>query len=708
MRVSRSVFFLAAMLASVAAWTEPDAANLSTAGSRAAPESDVEEVIVTARRREEALKDVPIAVTALTGDALAQQQINTVKDIAAYAPGLNINSDSAGRSFVSIRGIGTTLINTVQPGVGIFLDGIYQPDTSYLNSPIVDVERIEVLRGPQGTLFGNNTLGGAINVITRQPTDSFEGRVSGAYAGTDHYYSAAASLSGPIVPGVLQGRIAVSDHSQNGFGHNLVAGSYANPLGDRSVNTTLRFEPADFATVTVRGYYNRVFGGSTAYAHVAGPTDYEEDIATNENSTVLIYYKGANIKGVFDLKSLDTTVTAVAAYDRRTSTTQGDGDFSAVDFLRAWGNEVLQTRTGELKFDTSYNEHLSSLIGVFASHETTTGNSTTTLVPFGLVVPAFATSENKTDAVYGTAFWKFLENFELAAGLRFDHQTLATSTDTTAGDYKANEWEPRLTLTRHWTPNLMTYASISRGFRGGGQNPPGSPNLIYKGDSVVTSEIGSKFSTLDHRLLIDANVFFNNYAHFIGQNSLAPSAGGGFVAINLNSGHVKSYGAEIEAHFTATRQLRFDGGFTYLHARITNQSEYIETTGFALASDRVLFTPDWNYNLDGIYSMPVRDGRDTLELMLVAVGKGNRIGSSLSPTVAPELSAYSLINTSISYRLARAEIALFATNLFDKKYFESYIDSSSLIRAGLPPPLASDLGLEGDRRRVGIRAKYQF
>src|SRR4051812_43209606 len=157
------------------------------------------EIVVTARQREEALKDVPIAVTALSGDMLKRQQIYSVKDIAAYTPGLNINSDSVGRAFVSIRGIGTTLIDTVQPGVGIFIDGIYQPNTSYLNSPIVDVARIEVLRGPQGTLFGNNTLGGAINVITRQPGNVLEGRIDGAAAPADDFNSISASISGPIV-----------------------------------------------------------------------------------------------------------------------------------------------------------------------------------------------------------------------------------------------------------------------------------------------------------------------------------------------------------------------------------------------------------------------------------------------------------------------------------------------------------------------------
>ena len=102
--------------------------------------------------------------------------LRSVADIAPTVPGLNVNSDSVGRAFVSIRGIGTALQAGVQPGVGVFQDGVYAPQTSYINNPTLDIQRIEVLRGPQGTLYGKNTLGGAINIITRPPSETFEGK----------------------------------------------------------------------------------------------------------------------------------------------------------------------------------------------------------------------------------------------------------------------------------------------------------------------------------------------------------------------------------------------------------------------------------------------------------------------------------------------------------------------------------------------------
>jgi len=163
----------------------PVFAQESAVTPAAAEAEDDGMIVVTARKRDETLADVPIAVTAIDGDTLTARGLNSVREAAVLSPGLNINSDGTGRAFVSIRGVGVTLVQSVQPGVGLFIDGIYQPNTAYLNNPLVDVERIEVLRGPQGTLYGKNTMGGAINVITRQPTNNLEVRANGSYAGPD-------------------------------------------------------------------------------------------------------------------------------------------------------------------------------------------------------------------------------------------------------------------------------------------------------------------------------------------------------------------------------------------------------------------------------------------------------------------------------------------------------------------------------------------
>jgi len=716
------VFALPAYAAAQTA-TEPQGAQTCNQGTPADPQTDVDaqndpaasDIVVTARRREERLQDVPIAVTAISGDAIKQQQLVVVRDVAAYSPGLNINSDSVGRAFVSIRGIGTTLIDTVQPGVGIFIDGIYQPNTTYLNSPLVDVARVEVLRGPQGTLFGNNTLGGAINVVTRQPSNEWRGRVDGALAAGDNYASVSGSISGPIVKDLLQFRIGGAYHNEDGFQRNLLAGGDQNPLETKSVNGTIRFLPADWARFTLNGGYDRVFGGSTPYFNVRGPRDYTLDGRTNQRSLATIDYYAVNLKGEFDVDPINTTITAIGAYNQSDTVSSGDGDYSQLDFFRSTSDRTLKTRTGEVRFDTRWSPNFTTLIGAFYARSTTDATTTTTVVPAGLTVPGTATSENENIAGFATAFLNFGAGLDLAVGVRFDHQKLNASTAGLAAAYKADEWQPRATLTKRWSPEFMTYASVAKGVRGGGQNGPGAPNLTYQGDSVWTYEIGSKASAFDGRLTANVAAFYNDYKNFIGANALAPStilnpATGqpvGFVAINLNSGDVESYGAEAELSFNVSKAWRVYANATLLHARVTDSSQFSDITGYAYPGNRILFVPDANYAVGTNLRLPFRKDQ-AIVLDANLIGKGQRTGASLDAASVPLLDAYHLVNASVTWQAGPLEVGAFATNLFDEKYVETYLDASLLRRAGLPAPLVSNLAVQSARRRVGIRGTVRF
>jgi len=674
-----------------------------------AEEGGGDEIIVTARKREERLQDVPISVTAVTAETLENQQINSVREIAAFAPGLNITTDAVGRAFLSIRGVGTTLIDTVQPGVGIFVDGIYQANTSYLNNPVFDVERIEVLRGPQGTLFGNNTLGGAISVVTRQPTDDFEARISAAYADPDNYQTISGSLSGPIIPGVLRGRVGAAYHSHDGFSENLLAGGDARPMETQSFNASLVWDAPQGAEITLNAYYDVVEGAQTMYARPAGPTDYVQDVTTNENSTGRYQYMGFNVRGEFDVTD-NTRMTSILAFDHKDAETQGDGDFGPVDFIRVRnGANTLETHTGEVRFDTEWSDRFSTLIGVFANHSDDdryfVNNlvlSSTPLILFPLT-PSQQTIETSSAAIFGTLFYDITDTLELSAGLRFDHQEISAT--GTAGSYSADEWQPRVTLTQHWTDNLMTYASIARGFRGGGANSPGAPPnaQFYQGDSVWTYELGNKFSTDDNSLTLNASVYFNDYQHYIGQNSLTPA----LIAINLNTGDVESYGVELEGAWRPNEVFAVQGGLTYNHARITDDSEFEAIFPAGLASDRILFQPDWNFFVTPSLAFDVGPG--DLRIDTTVIYKGERAGSSLDPTFQPTLEEYYVVNANIAYDVGDYTFALWGTNLTDEEYYDSYLDRS-LLGALFGPlsPLTSNLGIMGDGRRVGVRVSARF
>jgi iron complex outermembrane receptor protein len=695
---------------SAAATSSATAASSAVAASTA---SEVQEIVVTARKREERLQDVPIAVTATTGETLEREQINLVKDVAALTPGLNISSDAVGRAFLSIRGIGSTLIDTVQPGVGIFIDGIYQPNTSYLNSPVVDVERIEVLRGPQGTLFGNNTLGGAINVVTRTPTDSFQGRATASYAGPDDYQTYGASVSGPLIAGSLRGRLAANYHSHDGFSKNLLVGGDARPLETEAINGSLLWTApgAVKAELGLNAYWNRVTGSQTAYASPPNATTYVDDVPLNKNSIAQYDYSGVNAKLVTDLGSR-TTMTGIVAYDHKKGKASGDGDFGSVPLIIVTdGRNKRQTYTGELRFDTKWNDSFSTLVGVFANKSDARDDVARTIdlgllalgLPAGtLVVPARSTQTNKlqSQAAYANVFYNIADDIELSAGIRFDHQKVTVS--GTAGTYSADEWQPRVTLRKSWNPNHSSYASISRGFRGGGANAPGAPNPFYQGDSVWAYELGDKFTNASRTLTLNTAIYYNDYSHYIGQNSLTPS----LIAVNLNTGHVKSYGVEVEGLWRPNDIFQLRGGITYNHARITDDSEYAAVIGHGLPSDRILFQPDWNGFVNASVTYPMGPG--DVRADVTASYKGERTGSTLSPVVFPTLKGYTIVNANLAYEMDKITVALFATNLFNKKYYDSYLDKSLLAAFGFPPAAVHELGITGDHRRVGVRLSAQF
>ena len=692
-----------------------------------------QDIVVTARKREESLKDVPVAATAITGDTIEKRGFVAVKDVAMITPALNINSDGAGRAFVSIRGVGTTLIDTVQPGVGIFVDGIYQPNTSYLNNPLTDVERVEVLRGPQGTLYGKNTLGGAINVITRMPSNVTEVKGVASYAGPDNAWTAGASISGPIIKDVLQARIGFTHQQQDGFVRNQLLGKDQNPLNTDTLSGTIRVTPANAVRLTLNGYYTWLKGGAVPYAFVSGPTDYKSDVFLNSTNYQIFKYRGVNAKLEFPIDALSTKVTLIGAYDRRGVTTDNaDPDFTPVDTLRNSAVDDLKTRTAELRLDTQLSPTLSSILGLFYSRETRSTDSVVTVnfPPFGSFNnSSIAKTTSNSYAGFGTIFWRPSDAWEVSAGLRWDRQNrtasgiqvnsfpnalfgLPPTTVITGGKLNETNLSPRVAVTHHWNRNLMTYASVARGARGGGFNPPAVPENLrtYKGDSAWTYELGTKYTSADRRFSLAADVFYNDYKNYIGLNSILRTAAG-FTTIDLNTGDVRSYGLELEGSYKPSRQWTLSGGGSLMHARLTNTDIYTATTGRTLASNRLSFQPDWNFFVNSNYVVPVGHGDLLLDAGLV--GKGSRIPASIrqitpefpgQPELRP-LKSYVLANASIGYSIGGVEVSAFVNNAFNKKYFESYIERTTLVLAGLPN---SDVGIIGDRRRYGIRARFKF
>ncbi|NJO13173.1 MAG: TonB-dependent receptor [Gammaproteobacteria bacterium] len=397
------------------------ALHAPVAGAQAAEEAAaLEQIVVTARKREESLLSVPISISSVSEDAMERNALRSIADIAPTVPGLNINSDSVGRAFVSIRGIGTALQAGVQPGVGVFQDGIYVRETSYINNPTLDVQRIEVLRGPQGTLYGKNTLGGAINIITREPGDTFEGKVFGSWSDGNQTSEVGVRASGPLGGENLRGKLALAKRESDGFYENRLIGGAVDAADSEQASASLVCDVSQDLKLTLNGYYLDFDGGSTNYSHVTGVTDYRDNVRMNVIGRQAFVYKGGNARLEFPIGS--TTVTAIGAYDSRQLRGVSDGDFLALDIVRSAARAEDESLTGELRFDTQFSDTFSTLIGLFASHETSDAATLQTVVPLARTTTSTAERTADTYSLFGTALWRFAADWELSAGVRIDEE----------------------------------------------------------------------------------------------------------------------------------------------------------------------------------------------------------------------------------------------------------------------------------------------
>jgi iron complex outermembrane recepter protein len=688
----------------------------ATVGAQTLDTGTIEQVTVTARKRDESLLDVPISITAVSEAAMDRNGLRSIADVAPTVPGLNVNSDSVGRAFVSIRGIGTALQAGVQPGVGVFQDGVYAPQTSYINNPTLDIQRIEVLRGPQGTLYGKNTLGGAINIITRPPSETFEGKFYASYTDQDNGQEFGGRIGGPLSDSV-RAKIAVASRDADGFYENKLIGGSVDESSSDQIDGTIVWDASEDTRLTVNAYFLDFEGPSTNYNHVNGPTDYRDNVRMNVIGRQDFQYTGANAKLEFPLDSINTKVTAIGAYDKRELEAVSDGDFLSLDIVRAGGNGTDETYTGELRFDTAFSDTFSTLIGLYASREESDALSRQTLVPAARTANAFSERSGDTYSIFATGLWRFAEQWELSVGARIDEEDREQDSRTTIStlpgivltdphrEIDSSEFEPRVSLTRFLTQDAMIYGSVAKGYRGGGFNAASVPAQFstYGGDTVWTYELGGKASSADGRWLVSSAVYYNDYTDFIGQNALAIGPGGGLVSIDLNLGDVESYGLETEVSAAVTDDWRLSGSVTLMHARITDQSGWLAVTGTPLATDRLLFQPDWNASINSDLTVPVGVGEVTWNLGVV--GKGSRPGSSFDPTTPSMLESYTVVNTSLTYRRNGFSAGVFANNLLDEEYFESYIDGSLLQALGL---LNQDLGILGTPRKIGLRLQYEF
>ncbi len=691
---------------SAPSYAQEQAAGQSTGG--------LEEIVVTAQKRAENLQTVPISVAAVTGAALERQKINNISGLANSIPNLQINqwANSPDSAVFTIRGIG---VNDPDPYVGttvsVVVDGVVVGVNTAALTNLFDIERVEVLRGPQGTLFGANTTGGVINVITKQPTGEFGGEAQVTYGNYDRI-EVNAALNFPIAEN-LAGKISVLHTSRNGYFTNIVDGSN---LGEVNMSTLRGYLKYDNGTydATLIGEYGRSRNGSQTNLNLSDPS-------------LLIYdpvYSSPNNRGFLRGQSNDQP-----NYNNRDSYSltltqnfeSGIGDIVSITSYRKYENDLysdddalptvlLQSRrqieheqySQELRDTVNLSDSIQLIFGGFAFQQKYSLIQGTKLDGFALGLGQPQTQHQKMTSLslFSQTYVQLTEQLRLQAGIRFSHEkTKATSTTansftTVPGGYSnfndpiipgsfisasgKKSWDKlgwKIGLDYKPTDDMMVYGYYARGFKSGGFT--GRIALAedigpFNPETLDTFELGLKADLFDRRLRVNLAGFYNLYKDMQVTQNLTYASGANSATI-VNAGKAKSKGVELEVTALPIDNLTLSGSLAYLDAKYSKyDTRALNAAGVLVpvsyAGNRLMNAPEWSGAVSLNYVVPVGGGNAALFVQDTYTSPKYTNFTSLPQE---KVGRINLVNANLSWTPASEQwtIGLYGRNIFDKKYY---------------------------------------
>lgn len=571
---------------------------------------DPSEIIVTAQKRSERLQDIPLSVTALTAEALENRQINDTSALTQLAPSLTFQQgNNPSNASFRIRGIGTSLFGQgTEPSVSVVLDGVVAARQAQGFADLIDVERIEVLRGPQGTLFGKNSTAGVISVVTARPTKQWTGRVLGTVAEFDEY-RIAGTVSGPISD-TIGVRLTGFYNDVGGYIENVTRGDRANGFESFGIRGKLEFAPTDRLNFLLAAEYrendadccqqvlirsdNPILDTLVAPV-VPGPrnTQVASNLPFTNTTSQQTYSLETNYE--FDTLAL-TSITAFQRYDFD-NTVDVDGintdvpRFTGPSFAQFdvnGGPIAIDNFTQELRLASVGQNRLNYVVGLFYSDLQldrgfsrrlalcSPANPANAGLAIGAACPAptnlsgdhTASLENESYAAFGQFDFALIGGLKLLGGLRFQHETLAVAGTRTGlplfpGDLPLfgaingrvetsdDELTGRAGLQYEFSRRAQIYATYTRGYKGPGLDTEVSANFVsqrpVEPELADAFEIGFKGSTIDGGLTIAASLFLTDFSNLQVQANRSDPDTGNFIFEQTNAGTAQTKGFEVEA-----------------------------------------------------------------------------------------------------------------------------------------------------------------
>lgn len=663
----------------------PCGTNAQDLGNDAAQgERDV--IVVTARKIEENLQNVPVAVTVYNQDLIAMAGIDDIREVADMSASVFLPrpGNSVQPVFV-FRGVGSAVGSS--PGVGFFIDGV-QREFANQDIALFDVERIEILKGPQGTLYGRNTLAGVINVTTRKPNNEFRGFAEASYA-RSNTYKLAGSVSGPLVADKAFLGIAAQHYETDGQFNNSIDGRDLDFEERSNFRATGRaLITPDIEAVAVLEYED-LEEGAFYLGPVAGVNDFRPDIALDHENLLTREVFAPSLTLAYHGDGLEVTSITGATFVDFTNTL--DGDFTAFPVTVIDQDRERTTITQELRVSKSFSDNMNLLIGAFAYFDENDSAQTVRVIPLDLDIPSGAVTEETNLALFGE--WAFfpIPRLEASVGARVDYSD--QSFEGISGlmiDSSQTEFIPRGTLTYFWSDEIMTYVSVSKGYRVGGFNPAGLPGEeAFGAEKTWNYELGFKST------LFDGDVNFNGAVFWIDWTDQQQAIQGvnPIRNITLNLGDTRNIGFELEAFVHASDRFQFSGGVTYIDAEIKELS----FNGLDFSDQNSVLAPDWSATVGGQYVHPLPGGSSVIGR--IDARYFGEYALNLGQATNPD---YVLTDLRVTWQNENFRLYGFVENLFDTEFNGNFLADFPLATG------VSDIALPGDKRHYGVGFRYSW
>jgi iron complex outermembrane receptor protein len=717
----------------------------------------LEEITVTAEKREASIQDVPISISAITGDTIEDMAIDDVMDLYVQTPGISF-SRAGGEAQVYIRGIGTDAFGvTIDPSVAIHMDGVYLGRPQMGLTQFLDVERVEILKGPQGTLYGRNATGGAINVISRKPSADRDGYLTLGIGSWQRQELKAATNVG--LGNSWNARFAGRFLADDGFTDDVEAGG-SDEIDDQNLRTlraTFASDSGGRVDATIIADYTKFKSGnrsskpldglSFAVVNGAEPQEFDE---TRNNLSTYHDWDTSGLTVTIDFELSDAvSLTSVTGWRDYTSDFFFNTDGTEIEVTRSYFAYESEQLSQELRLSSTTDNALSWMVGAYYMDEDKEGalglgrNTHPFFGQVSFIIPNV--DETEAFALFGELNYQFSDTLAGTLGVRYsdEEKTDFTSVGAIFGDFTGLEsggnivqfftrsetksWDdvsPRVVLTYTPDDDTMIYGSVTQGFKSGGWNAfDGSP--AFDPEEVTSFEVGIKTDLMDGKVRLNASVFSYDY------KDLQVSTFQNGLTVTTNAADAEVWGAEIEVWARPSDNFLLNASLGYLSAEYQDfQSAYGrcpadatpaelaggcmgvgagQTRVVQLKGNTLQNAPEFKANVNGTYTIDLSGGA-RVDVFAQLAHQSELFHTQFNDALIGQ-DDVTLLDARVAWTSADDQytLALYGKNLTDEEYFQNTVRFTSLsegnpadrynIGAGLGYPAPGmSWGIEGTLR----------